>query len=243
MNDIDDSFDDDIEEANERQARRRGSTGNYRRPQRDRELDQRGAQRRTPILPDKSCCSVKLDIIEQALLPAKRSKKEIAALSKQASGSSYSVKCSFNYSRLRDSLIDCHVWDQFGSSSVHHVCLAKHIGVTHNFLTSLRGFVIDTMRTPIKELSKREVLTRGIEDDVIIPVEFQHLSVAQYLQGLDGAAKVQVPARKVSHHGLSGKPSNHSKFKERRLFEVFVKINRSPTGRTRDASGRVHGAE
>jgi len=98
-------------------------------------------------------------------------------------------------------------------------------------------------RTPTQQLSKREVVTRGMEDDVIVPTESQHLSVMEFLKGLEATAMVTVPSRKISYHGLSGKPGNRSLFEQRRLFQSFISANRSPTGRTPDSVGRFHGAE
>jgi len=219
-----------------------GKQGYRRRPKRDRELDQKGAQRRTPMLANGSCCSEKLDVIMQSLHSAERTEKEIAALIKQG-GSGHSGKCKFNYSRLRVALMNAHIWDQFGCCIVHHGCLAKRIGVNHVFLASLRSLMIKNARTPLTELSKREVLSRGIVDDVIVPIEFQHLSAKDYLEEIDGDAMVRVPVSKVvSHHGLIGKRSNHSAMEQRSLFAVFIETNRSPSGIACDESVRKNGA-
>ena len=217
--------------------------GNYRRPKRDRELNQKGAQRRTPIVADGSCCSVKLDALVPTLHSAERTKREVASLAKQAGPSGRSGKCKYNYSRLRGALEAAHVWDLFGNCNVHHSCLGNRLGVTVHFLASIRSSLIETAKTPLTVMSKWQALSLGLEEDLLVPVEFQHMSVKSYLKGIDGSAMVQVPTRKISHHGLSGKPSNHSAVEQRRLFSQFIECNRSPTGRTPDESGRFHGAE
>ncbi len=54
---------------------------------------------------------------------------------------------------------------------------------------------------------------------------------------------VQVPATDCRTNGLSGKASNHKKNPEQDEFTLRVKDRRSATGRTRNPSGRFHGAE
>mmetsp|Transcript_54726 Transcript_54726/g.124638 ORF Transcript_54726/g.124638 Transcript_54726/m.124638 type:complete len:154 (+) Transcript_54726:1087-1548(+) len=47
----------------------------------------------------------------------------------------------------------------------------------------------------------------------------------------------------MSKHGLKHRPSNHRYRYERDLFRKFIEDNRDSTGRTKDHSGRFHGAE
>ena len=112
----------------------------------------KGAQRRTPVSSDGSCCSGKLDVIEERLVSAERTKKEIATLLKHAGGSSRSGKCKYNFSRLRDDLIYTHVW-------IIMVVALFTMRATHFYLASVRKLVMENARTPTQQMSRREVVT------------------------------------------------------------------------------------
>ena len=78
---------------------------------------------------------------------------------------------------------------------------------------------------------------------IIIPENegLDHLTQKQYFDSLGSLDKVKVP--RMSKHGLKHRPSNHRYRYERDLFRKFIEDNRDSTGRTKDHSGRFHGAE
>lgn len=67
------------------------------------------------------------------------------------------------------------------------------------------------------------------------------LTTEQLIHSLpnDGAVVIKIITRM---HKLIGKPSNAAKGDARTAFINFVRLRRSPTGTTVDASGRMHGA-
>jgi hypothetical protein len=82
-----------------------------------------------------------------------------------------------------------------------------------------------------------------LEEHVLVPLDYQHLTTRAYLASLSNDALVQVPSTVSVAHGLSGRTSNHALKKQQATFKVWIMADRSPTGRTKDSSGRFHGAE
>lgn len=75
---------------------------------------------------------------------------------------------------------------------------------------------------------------------IILPADCE-LTVEKYARGLASTAKIVVVSEITNLHGMVGRSSNAYKSKEREAFRAYVKLNRAPTGRTADRSGRTHG--
>ena len=121
-------------------------------------------------------------------------------------------------------------------------CLQALFEVSSRFTIDLHRAACERSRSKTQLLAKKEVVKLKLGEEDVLRPEGSLGSLASYLQSLSDEDKVTVVSQK-GKHGLAGKQSNNSSSKERALFIEFVKEHRAPTGRTRDATGRYHGAE
>lgn len=151
-------------------------------------------------------------------------------------------KTPFNFPRLA-AVLNANLFDLHGNTIVHHGCLAVKLGVSKFFIGNLRARHIRLLGSPIVTMSKDEAKRRNLIDGIVVPQNQNHLTHTQYLKSLAGADSVELLAAQVPAHGLAGKISNNALQRQQEAFVAFVRLSRSPTGRTQDAQGRFHGAQ
>lgn len=151
-------------------------------------------------------------------------------------------KTPFNFTRLA-TILNANLFDLHGNATVHHVCLAVKLDVSEEFITNLRARHIRLLGSPLVTMSKDDAKRRNLIDGIVVPPNRGHLTPTQYLKSLAGTDSVELLAAQVPAHGLAGKRSNNALQRQQEAFVDFVRLSRSPTGRTQDAQGRFHGAQ
>jgi len=137
-----------------------------------------------------------------------------------------------------------HAFDALGNPVAHLFCIAKAIGVGSEFMGHVHREAVVLSENPVRKITKKEIKALKLDDKVIVPEGSSHLTQSRYLKSLKDDDAVTVPGLAVlGNHGLAGKQSNHALKEIQDKFITYVKLNRSSTGRTPDAHGRLHGAE
>jgi hypothetical protein len=151
--------------------------------------------------------------------------------------------CLYNRARLIQ-LLAMHAFDALGNPVGHLWCIATAIGVGSEFMGHAHREAVALSQNPVRKITKKELTALKLDDKVIVPEGSSHLTQSRYLKSLNDDDEVTVPGHAVlGQHGLAGKKSNHALKETQEAFILFVKMNRSSTGRTPDAHGRLHGAE
>ena len=149
--------------------------------------------------------------------------------------------------RLRRYIIE-NAFDPQGSPLMHLSCLRAVTQMGERFITSCHREAVALCKAPTRQITKKQfVLEKLTEEDLIRPADDAQgagsvLPHKEYLKSLGEQDKVCVKVR-PGMHGLTGKASNNARTEERALFQQWVQLHRSPTGRTKDSNGRFHGAE
>jgi hypothetical protein len=130
-----------------------------------------------------------------------------------------------------------------GNALVHLLCIQAMFNVSSTLTIGLHSAAVARAKVKTQKVSKQRVLALKLSDEEVIRPEGSLGSLAQYLAALQDMDEVTIVSQ-AGKHGLIGCASNNASAKERALFCEFVKeLYRSPTGRTKDHSGRYHGAE
>lgn len=133
------------------------------------------------------------------------------------------------------------MFDSLGNPTAHLACVRALVQVSEKFMTSCHTEAVRRAKTPTQVVTKIEFLRLKLTEEDVIRDEGSVGSHKHYLKGLGDEDTLTVKA--LTMHGLRGRDSNNKKKAEREAFREFVKLNRSPTGRTKDSEGRYHGAE
>ena len=125
---------------------------------------------------------------------------------------------------------------------MHLGCMGACFDVGAYFMTSCHRSAVRFANAKTEKISKAEFERRGLaEEDTIRPPESDG-SHKEFMVQLKGQDLLEVKLQ-VWTHGLTGRPSNSAKVEVHKLFDDFIKEHRQLTGRTRDHTGRFHGAE
>lgn len=192
----------------------------------------RGATSELVIRGDGSCCAAFLDTLEGKLLPELRSRDERNRVG--GSGRKY------QYSRLQVGLLE-NAFDSLGNFCCHSACLVRHFGLSTAVVSRVHKKAVLLARTPTKEMACSEIRRRKLCDRAILP-DSNVLARESFFKKCPNDVMLHVVLAGLSSHGLCGKVSNRARVEEMKMFEDFVRSNRSPTGRTPDSHGRYHGA-
>ena len=160
-----------------------------------------------------------------------------------AAGRCKGAQSDFNYARLGAVVAD-FLFDSRGNWVVHSQCARQHLGVSSWWLSSRHKQAVRIAKSPTICLSKSQMAAShnidALLERVILP-DCCLLSVTQYFHNSPLSATFELSSS-PDEHGLRGKASNRTKVKEQELFKIFIRKNRSPTGRSADKTGRFHGA-
>ena len=226
----DDQSEEDAEEGHEPKKIRRGARSGES-SKRDSVSHQGVLSRRIQVQPGNVCCMDRLRHLEIILLPAVRTLKESERLK---------TKSKYNYVRAKSLCLAA--FDIFGNCTVHFTCMTAVLGFRPSFLHAVKQLATELSGNPVREISKAMLFSLELEEHVLVPLDYQHLTTRAYLASLSNDALVQVPSTVSVAHGLSGRTSNHALKKQQATFKVWIMADRSPTGRTKDSSERFHGA-
>ena len=153
----------------------------------------------------------------------------------------------YSLPRLRRYVIE-HAFDPQGSPLMHLACLRAVTQMGERFVTSCHREAVALCKAPTRQITKKQFLAERLtEEDLIRPADDVEgadsaASHKEYLKSLGERDMLRVKVRPGAH-GLTGKASNNARAEERTLFQSWVQLHRSPTGRTQDSNGRFHGAE
>ena len=180
-------------------------------------------------------CTDKMQKVVDACKPALRTAREIRAYKG-------TFTSAYNSTRLKACLLSV-AFNVAGEYVVHRDCLIQPFSIGTNFLANLHRTAVTLSGRRWTKVTKAYVLQHHLQDQIIVPDDELSKTTYQYLASLGDKDRVDVAfTLKPSVHGLSGEHSNNRRSKLRQLFVDFVKLNRSPTGRTRDDKGRAHGS-
>jgi hypothetical protein len=149
--------------------------------------------------------------------------------------------CRYNLVRLKTYLVNS-CFEASGTALVHHLCLKAALGVGSGFVSACHAAAIRWSQNATVNITKKLFISLKLNEEDLLRKEGSVRCHTQYLKSLEDDAEVTVVAR-ASQHALRGKLSNRRLSEQRDLFRTWVVLNRAPTGRTKDAGGRFHGAE
>lgn len=184
---------------------------------------------------DGSCCREFLQALEGKLFPARRTEVE-----KNRASSSKQI---YNYARLQQGLV-AFAFDALGNFCCHSTCLSSRLGLSSATIARVHRAAIQRVEASTELLSVRDIVRRALHERALLPEDNVRTRRAFFQSALleTPGLKLDVNLQGLSGHGLMGKISNRARVREMELFKDFVKANRSSTGRTADANGRLHGA-
>jgi len=96
----------------------------------------------------------------------------------------------------------------------------------------------------LDDFVRLEKLGQLTQEHLLLPVNCD-VPYKQYLADLamaDGAMVQILSSALAGAHGLKGKKGNRMKIRLRELFKKFIVEHRSPTARTVQSDGRMHGS-
>jgi len=176
-------------------------------------------------------CPQRLVLIMEKLKPAERTVAEL----KRAK-----MKGKYNMARAREILVGC-AFESGGNYIVHRDCLIAATGLSQHVITTAHHAAIRASGAPLVKKSKTYVVKNNLLDRVVVPEIFPG-SRAAYMKSLSDGDLVEITQWKIGAHGLSDRPGNKTMIAQRQHFKSFVQSNRASTGRTKDRTGRYHGA-
>lgn len=202
----------------------------------------RGTGRR-PIGAGSCRCLQVLESFSPQFDAAKRTARELQLASRgTTSGGKQNARSLYNYARLGSVVIDV-LFDGRGNWMVHEACARGFLNVSNWWLARCHNRSIAMAHTPTVKMTKSSIASSSNVDSLVDRIRRPDdclLSARQYFKASSLSTVFEVTSS--DEHRLVGAPSNRAKVAERKLFQAFVRANRSPTGRTADKNGRYHGA-
>lgn len=130
---------------------------------RDLKREVAGVPRRLPLKTDGSCCTLKIQRIDNILAPARLTAKEKAQKRKNM---------TFNFARLKTVLVSMMKPNSVLIDDINFACLVDHLNVHHSVLGSARLKAMRLFATPTEKLSKSQIVSQGREDEVVVDGAF-----------------------------------------------------------------------
>eukprot|EP00170_Pyropia_yezoensis_P001602 contig_6943_g1606 len=183
-------------------------------------------------------CKEVLTSFEAQLANAKRTARENLLVQ----GGRDQRQRDYNYARLGVVAVDL-LFDSRGNWVVHGQCAREYLRVSNWWLAKLQNRTIEAAQVPVRRMAKSKVAASTNADMLISCIRRPSECLLSTLQFFKSCSMTYVfDIFCPSAHGLTGKPSNRTKVAEQQKFSGFVRAHRSPTGRTADKHGRLHGA-
>lgn len=195
-----------------------------------------------PVVSSKTCsCSTELDQIIPQISTAIRTHAERRTRAKKSKQPIESVS-TYNLARLAPFAVSLF-FDPIGNWLYHGVCIRKKLGLGHSWLSATHRRAVQLSKIPVLTLKKKEI--RDNEPDLyarIVVPEGVVKPVRDYYRDQKPDDIISLIVSRSNLHGLYGAKSNRTKSEARKFFINFTRNNSAPNGRTRDSSGRFHGA-
>ena len=149
----------------------------------------------------------------------------------------------WNHARLREFMVQ-NCYDGLGNVMFHNKCLANAFKnptpLSKGLLARAHAAAI-AYRDRGANFVQKGKLTKAMEKRVVVPSMYE-CDTDAYLLTLDDDAPVRLLALNVAHGNTGNEHAAAPYVQTRDAFRTYVMNNRSPTGRTADANGRLHGA-
>ena len=129
-----------------------------------------------------------------------------------------------------------NAFDIRGNALAHLACLRAKLGVSEYFMSSCHQAAMEKAKAPTQQVTKAEFISLALHEEDVIRNAEDVTSFKAFFKALKDDDVLLVKSL-VGSHGLKGKVSNNKRLQEREHFREWVKLHRSPTGRTQASSG------